>query len=146
MRSQDRITEYHTELNTAVCTPAEAVSLLLNAGALDAFYTLSVMGGIRLCVLARENGQALIQKTLGSIAASGITSSIHDREILSREIETLNTDFGTVHRKIAYSDTVRKKKLEFDDIREISRKTGRSIREIREEIERCDSAKENSNG
>jgi uncharacterized protein (DUF111 family) len=64
-----------------------------------------------------------------------VRENICNRYILSRTIDTIETPYGKVRVKEATGYDVKRKKLEYDDIAGIARRTGKSIMEIRKELE-----------
>ena len=53
-----------------------------------------------------------------------------NRYILDRTIETENTVYGEIRKKVSSGYGVRKEKYEYDDLERIAKENGLSIREI----------------
>ena len=51
---------------------------------------------------------------------------------MSREIETLQTEYGAVRRKVSTGCGVRREKYEFDDLAHIAKAQNLSLAEVRE--------------
>ena len=108
-----------------------AMEVLLSAGALDV-YTLPIgmkknRPGVMLNVLCRpEKREERVRETR------------HDRYILRREEETMQTPFGPVRRKSVEGYGVRRSKPEYEDLRRIALEQGISLRQAREAILRKD--------
>ena len=118
---------------------AHAMDLLLGAGALDV-YTIPIgmkksRTGIMLSVLCRqEQKKEMAQLIFRHTTTIGIREYACNRMILRRQEEILNTEYGPVRVKKSYGYGVEKIKPEYEDLCKIAKKTGKSIREIREEL------------
>ena len=71
-------------------------------------------------------------------AAIGVRETRHDRYILRREEETMQTPFGPVRGKSVEGYGVRRSKPEYEDLRRIALAQGISLRQAREAILRKD--------
>ena len=117
-----------------------AMEELFAAGAFEV-YTVSVgmkksRPGIMFCVMCREEDKdKMIKLIFRHTTTIGIRENISRRYTLDREIENLRTPYGYVRRKTSRGYGVERSKLEYDDIARISRETGRSISDIRKELE-----------
>ena len=112
-----------------------AMELLLKEGALEV-YTIPVgmkkcRPGILLNVMCRESDK---EKMIGLIfkhtSTIGIRENVSKRYTLSRRMETVETEFGSVRKKISEGYGCIREKYEYDDISRIARETGLSISEI----------------
>ena len=116
-----------------------AMEQLFAGGALEVFTTPVGMKksrtGILLSVMCRENDR---DKIVGLIfrhtTTIGIRERVSKRYTLNRRIETVETSFGPIRRKISEGYGVKRGKYEYEDLAEIARTRGISIREILEEL------------
>lgn len=107
------------------------------AGALDcwqvpAYFKKGRPGTIVHC-LTTESGQAGIERIIFKHSHSlGIRRKQWERSKLSREEQTLETDFGSVRVKVSTKpDGSSYRKFEYEDCARIAIETGRSIQEVR---------------
>ena len=120
-----------------------AMEVLLSAGALDV-YTLPIgmkknRPGVMLNVLCRlEKREELVRLLFLHTTTIGVRETRHDRYILRREEETMQTPFGPVHGKSVEGYGVRRSKPEYEDLRRIALEQGISLRQAREAILRKD--------
>ena len=88
--------------------------------------------GALLCVLcAEEKKEALTALLFRYTTTIGVREAVLRRHILSREVETLQTPYGEVRRKISTGYGVRREKYEYDDLSRIAREQGLSLAEVR---------------
>ena len=120
-----------------------AMEVLLSAGALDV-YTLPIgmkknRPGVMLNVLSRpEKREELVRLLFLHTTTIGVRETRHDRYILRREEETMQTPFGPVRGKSVEGYGVRRSKPEYEDLRRIALEQGISLRQAREAILRKD--------
>lgn len=112
---------------------------LFETGALEVFTTPIGMKksrpGILLTVMCRENKRdEIISAIFKYTTTIGIRENISKRYVLSRSVETLDTEFGQVRVKKSEGYGVSRSKFEYEDLAEIARKTGMSIDEVREKL------------
>lgn len=118
---------------------AYAMEQLFDAGALEV-YTVPVgmkksRMGVMLSVLCRkEQKKEMARLIFRHTTTIGIREYECNRMILKRQEEVLKTEYGPVRVKKAYGYGVEKTKAEYEDLKEIAGWTGKSIREIREEL------------
>lgn len=122
---------------------AEAVSfameVLFNAGALEV-YTVNVgmkksRPGILLCTMCHVNDKnKIIQTIFKHTSTNGIREQFSRRYTLQRSIETVDTAYGFVRKKISNGYGVQREKYEYEDIADIARKRGMSIIEVMKEL------------
>ena len=118
---------------------AFAMEALFTAGAIEA-YTIPVTmkksrPGHLLCVMCLESKKQEILNTIFKHTTTlGVRENISRRYFLDRKIETLQTEFGPVRVKLAQGYGVSRSKLEYEDLAEIARSTGKSISEIERAI------------
>ena len=120
-----------------------ATQALFEAGALDV-YTIPVYmkknrPGVMLNVLCRpEKREELVRLLFLHTTTIGVRETRHDRYILRREEETMQTPFGPVRGKSVEGYGVRRSKPEYEDLRRIALAQGISLRQAREAILRKD--------
>lgn len=136
----DKITELSCNIDDM--TPEAigfATESLLVAGAADV-YTIPIgmkknRPATMLCVMCREdNKEKIISEIFRHTSTIGIRETVSNRYVLDRRVETISTPYGEIRKKISTGYGVRREKLEYEDIAEAARKTGKSIKEIEEEI------------
>lgn len=140
--AQDEVLELQCNLDDM--SPEElayAMERLLEAGALDV-YTVPIgmkksRTGIMLSVLCRqEQKRNMAQLIFKHTTTIGIREYVCNRMILKRKEEIFKTEYGTVRVKKAYGYGVEKEKLEYEDLKEIADRTGKSVGEIRKELQK----------
>lgn len=120
-----------------------AMERLLEAGALDV-YTVPIgmkksRSGIMLSVLCRqEQKKEMAQLIFRHTTTIGIREYVCNRMILKRKEELWTTEYGTVRVKKAYGYGVEKEKPEYEDLKGIAERTGKPIREIREDLQKIE--------
>ena len=117
---------------------AEAVSFamerLFDAGALEV-YTLSAgmkksRSGLLLRVICRPQDRETIVKTIFRHTSTiGIRESVNRRYVLEREIQTVDTAYGPVRKKISQGFGVTRTKYEYEDLARIAREQNLSLKE-----------------
>lgn len=120
-----------------------AAELLMDEGALDVYTTAIGMKksrpGTLFTVMCREEDR---ERIAGLIFRNTTTLGMRvyhcERMILERSEKTLHTEFGDVRCKEASGYGVVRSKLEYDDVRRLAKSSGRSIREIRDIIEKME--------
>lgn len=112
-----------------------ACEMLMENGALDVFTAHVGMKkgrpGILLTCLCRKDEQKKFAELIFKYTSTiGIRKYSISRYTLSRRSVTLRTDYGSVSAKESTGFGTRKVKAEYDDIAEIARKNGISLRDI----------------
>jgi uncharacterized protein (DUF111 family) len=118
-----------------------ALETLLSAGALEAYAVPAAMKksrpGTVLTVLCREeNREELTRLLFRHTTTIGIRESVMRRSVLERTVETAETEFGPVRKKVSSGYGVRREKYEYDDLARIARDTGLSLAEVRARLDR----------
>ena len=116
-----------------------AIERLLEGGAREAFTIPVCMKksrpGTMLCVLCTEqNKQEMTALLFRHTTTIGVRESVMHRHILSRKIETLQTPYGEVRRKVSTGFGVRREKYEYDDLTRIAKEHNLSLAEIRAQL------------
>lgn len=116
-----------------------ALDRLLEGGALEV-YTVPVgmkksRPGILLRVLCRPGDrEAMLRLLFRHTATLGVRETRTRRHVLSRRIETVETPFGPVRKKISAGYGVTREKWEYEDLSRIARAEGLSLEEARREV------------
>lgn len=114
-----------------------ALERLLEAGALDAYYTSAGMKkcrpGVELnCICKVSERDAVLKCIFKNTSTLGVRERECRRYTLDRSTKTVETTLGSVSVKISQGYGVRHEKPEYDELAQIARKTGLSMSEIRE--------------
>jgi uncharacterized protein (DUF111 family) len=94
--------------------------------------------GILLTVLCHLDAIAACQEVIfRETSTLGIRYSIQDRAILKREIQTVQTPYGEVRVKIAYTENLDPQNIlniqpEYEDCVDLAQKTGHSLQTIQQ--------------
>ena len=116
--------------------------VLFKVGAIDVFTQAVGMKksrpGILLTVLCHPDAIAACQKVIfRETSTLGIRYSIQDRAILKREIQTVQTPYGEVRVKIAYTENLDPQNIlniqpEYEDCVDLAQKTAHSLQTIQQ--------------
>ena len=109
-----------------------AMERLLEAGALDVFTTQVGMKksrpGVELTVLCRpEDREAMVELIFLHTTTLGVRETMCRRYTLRRRVETADTPWGPVGKKISQGYGVTREKLEYEDLARIARREGVSL-------------------
>ena len=112
-----------------------ALENLLELGALDAFTVPIGMKksrpGILLSVLCRESDrEKLVEALFRHTTTLGVREAVCDRHTLHREVQTVDTPFGKIHKKVSTGYGVHREKYEYEDLAAIARQRQMSLEEI----------------
>ena len=118
-----------------------AMERLYEAGAREVFTTDVGMKksrpGIMISLITDEDHEEGLVRTLFAHTTTiGIRRSLMDRYVLDRREEVIDTPSGSVRCKVSRGYGAEKRKYEYDDVAAVARKEGKSIREIRDALER----------
>ena len=86
-----------------------------------------------LCPLATK--EQMVEIIFRNTTTIGVRESIMQRYTLDRRIETLQTPFGEVHRKISTGYGVTRSKFEYDNLAKIARECDCSIEDVKAQLE-----------
>ncbi len=117
-----------------------ALDLLMDQGALDAF-TIPVgmkksRPGILLTVLCREEDKENVVSLLFKHTTTlGIREKFCNRYTLDRRVQTVETPYGTIRRKVSAGYGVRRSKYEYEDVARAAKENGLSIAQVLSELE-----------
>ena len=114
---------------------AFAMERLFDAGALDVSTQAVGMKKSRPATLLRvlcraAQRESVVAALFRYTTTLGIREQETRRYVLSRRVETVETAFGPVRRKVSEGYGVVRAKWEYEDLARIARETGRSLREI----------------
>lgn len=136
----DRIVELACNLDDM--TP-EAVAFaqeeLFAAGALDV-YTVSAQmkkgrPGLVLYVMCKEESkEQIISLIFRHTTTLGIRENISKRHVLKRQVETVDTCYGPIRRKVSTGYGITREKYEYEDLARIARKEQLSIEEVKKKL------------
>lgn len=119
---------------------AFAAEQLLSAGALDVWAQPIGMKksrpGTMLCLLCREaDRQTMVELLFRHTTTLGVREECLRRHTLSRQTQTVETEFGPVRQKISEGHGVCRRKTEWEDLARIARAEGLSLAEVRRRID-----------
>lgn len=119
-----------------------ATEMLFEAGALEVYTIAADMkknrpGTLIYCVCKLDKREEIIQTIFKHTTTLGIRENICNRYVLSREIQKIDTPYGEVRKKVSSGYKVSRSKLEYDDIAGIAKRTGKSILDLKKELEEC---------
>ena len=114
---------------------------LFQAGARDVFTTAIGMKkgrpGVLLTVICDpEHRDRMLQVLFRETTTLGVMETSCSRYILRRTEETVSTSFGEIRVKTSEGFGVKRKKAEYDDLKKIAEQSGRSLRDVREAVEK----------
>ena len=112
-----------------------ALEQLMAGGALDAFTVPIGMKksrpGVLITVLCREETkEAMVRLILKHTTTLGIREFPCQRYTLSRSVETVDTPYGPVRKKVSSGYGIRREKYEYEDLAKIAREQDCSIAEV----------------
>ena len=112
-----------------------ALDQLMAGGALDAFTVPIGMKksrpGVLITVLCRaETKEAMVRLLLKHTTTLGVREFPCQRYTLSRTVETVDTPYGAVRKKVSSGYGVRREKYEYEDLAKIAREQDCSIAEV----------------
>lgn len=111
-----------------------AIEKILELGALDAYVTQIIMKksrpGYKLQVICRqEDKQGIVECIFRYTTTIGIRENEYNRYVLKREIETRETEYGSIRIKRSHGYGVLRSKYEYDDLVRIANEHNVSIEE-----------------
>lgn len=119
-----------------------AMERLFEAGALEV-YTVSVgmkksRPGTMICALCREQDrEALAAAMLRHTTTIGVRETACRRYVMERSVQTIETPYGTVHRKNSQGYGITRSKYEYEDLACIARERNISLAEAKALVEGC---------
>ena len=142
--TEDTVEEEILELccNLDDMTPEEigyATDLLMKEGALDVYTTSIQMkknrpGILLTCMCRSEQKEHFLQLIFKHTSTLGVREYFCKRYGLERNVEEMQTEYGTVHVKKSTGYGVSKEKLEYEDLSRIAKENGWSVAETRDKL------------
>ena len=119
---------------------AFAIERLYASGAVEVFTTPCGMKksrpGVLLTALCPEERRGdVLSAMLIHTSTLGVRSSLLDRYVLDRTVETVDTALGPVRRKYAAGFGLKKAKWEYEDLAKLAEARGTTLAEIRRELD-----------
>ena len=117
-----------------------AMEVLMEQGALDSFTTPIGMKksrpGVMLTVLCREaDKERMIDLLFKHTTTLGIRESFSNRHTLNRRVETVDTAYGSVRKKVSFGHGIRRSKFEYEDVARAAKENNISISEVLSNLE-----------
>lgn len=115
------------------------LEVLMNNGARDAFVIPVTMkksrpGHLITVITDSEHKEELVKIIFKYSSTIGIREKECNRYVLNRRIETVETKYGPVRKKIVTGYDVSREKYEYEDLAKIAMETGLSISAIKESL------------
>ena len=143
--SSSEETEQVIELSCNVddMTPEEigfATENLLKEGAVEVYTIAADMkknrpGSVIYCMCKIEDRDRILHSIFKHTTTIGIRENICNRYVLAREIRKIDTPYGEIRVKKSSGFNVNRSKLEYDDLAGIAGRTGKSIIDLKKELE-----------
>ena len=117
-----------------------ATEMLFEMGARDVF-TISVdmkknrPGFLLTCLCNEDDKEKLLEAIFKHTTTLGVRENTYNRYTMLREIKKIDTPYGEIRVKRSYGHGIKREKLEYDDLAGIARTTGKSIIELKKELE-----------
>lgn len=113
------------------------MQILFDAGAREVFTVPCGMkksrpGTLVSVIVDGENKNSMLRLIFSNSTTIGIREIPCGRHVLDRRMIPIETEFGTVHKKISEGYGVRREKYEYEDLAMIAKKTGRSLKQAEE--------------
>ena len=117
-----------------------ATESLLKEGAVEVYTVAADMkknrpGSVIYCMCKLEDRDRIVNSIFKHTTTIGIRENVCNRYVLSREIQKIDTPYGEVRVKKSSGFGVNRSKLEYDDLAGIATRTGKSIIDLRKELE-----------
>lgn len=119
-----------------------AMERLLEGGALDVYTTSIGMkksrpGTLLQVLCQKEDRQQMVSLLFRHTTTIGIRETGLHRFTLERKLETVETPFGPIQRKVSSGYGVSRIKYEYEDLVRIAREQNLSLDEVREQLKNC---------
>lgn len=123
-------------------TPEElgfAMEELFRLGALDVYFSNIGMkksrpGVMLTCMCRSDKRDEILRCIFRHTTTLGVREYVCDRYNLTRSIETVRTEYGSVHVKTAAGYGVKRSKAEYDDLAKLARENDATLTEIRKAV------------
>ena len=139
--------EYHGSVVELTCNlddmspeaVAHAMGVLFEAGALDVYTVNANMkknrpGLVFTCMCRQDDMEKMRDLMFLHLSTLGIRITSCVRHALKRHVKNVSTSYGDVRIKYSQGYGVQREKIEYEDLARISKETGKSIEQIRNEI------------
>lgn len=116
-----------------------AMEALFAAGALEV-YTVAIgmkksRPGTLLCVMCRENDkEEMVRLLFRHTTTIGIRENVYKRYTLERSVETMQTRYGEIRKKISRGYGVIREKYEYEDLARAARENDIAVSQVMAEI------------
>ncbi len=116
-----------------------ATEEILAAGAREVFVTPVIMKksrpGHMITVICTEDMKTkMVEAIFKHTTTIGIRETEHPRYVLHRSIEEVETEFGSIRRKVSSGYGIKRAKYEYEDLARVARENGISIEEVKSRI------------
>lgn len=116
-----------------------ATEEILAAGAREVFVTPVIMKksrpGHMITVICTEDMKTkMVEAIFKHTTTIGIRETEHPRYVLHRSIEEVETEFGSIRRKMSSGYGIKRAKYEYEDLARVARENGISIEEVKSRI------------
>lgn len=137
---KDRVCQL--SFNVDDMTPEEisfAMNLLMENGALDVFVVPVTMKKSRpghlITVLCNDSGKhGIVADIMKYTSTLGIREEEVTRYTLDRHIETVESKYGPIRKKVSTGYGITKEKYEYEDLAKVARENNISLREVKNSI------------
>ncbi|MBQ6474971.1 MAG: nickel pincer cofactor biosynthesis protein LarC [Clostridia bacterium] len=122
-----------------------AMEKLFEAGAREAYAVPIMMkksrpGTLLRCICDGALREKMVETFFRYTTTIGVREVTTPRHVMKRSFETIETPYGPVRLKISEYGTIRREKLEFDDLSRLAGEQKKSLQEIRELVQKCRTA------
>ena len=83
-----------------------------------------------------QDKEKMIETVFKYTTTIGIRETPVRRHVLERRVETLQTPYGTVRKKISEGYGVRREKYEYEDLAKIAKEQGISLLEVKDLLDK----------
>ena len=116
-----------------------ATEKLFEAGAWDVYtvpiYMKKSRPAIKVCVICSEDAREKVLSCVYKYTTTiGVRGTALERFCLDRRIETVDTPYGDVRRKVSEGYGIRREKYEYEDLARIANEQGLSIDEVKKSL------------
>ena len=116
-----------------------AMDALFAAGAREVFTTSAGMkknrpGTLITVLCSLQDREKIVRAIFRLTTTIGIRETLCDRYVLTRTIETVDTPYGPIRRKVSEGYGTRRVKYEYDDLAALAKEKGMTVAEIRKEL------------
>lgn len=117
-----------------------AMETFFKEGAVESFCQSIMMkksrpGHLIYVMCREEDREKFLELIFKHTTTLGVRENISKRYSLERHIETVESQFGPIRKKVSTGYGVTREKYEYEDLAAISAKTGLSLEQIKSELE-----------